>query len=1085
MSKFYCKPMMNKSYKLNRYGGYVGQVGTCQLQSFGRKALCFLSVLTMALLLTNSVAWAQGRTVTGTVTDPTGGSLPGVSVQIKGTQRGTNTDANGKYSLANVPDNTTLVLSFIGYTSQEVAVGNRSTVDVKLADDTKALEEVVVVGYGTAKRKDLTGSVAQVSSKDFNPGINPNPLQAIQGKVAGLVITTPSGDPNQQPTVRLRGYTSLAGGSEPLYVVDGMIGVPISQVNPNDIESMDVLKDASAAAIYGSRAANGVIIVTTKRGKSGQATVTFNNYVGIETISKRLDLLDGPGYINAVTQIKGASALGDLQRFPKDANGNYYNTNWIDQVTRNAVTNNHNIAISGGSPAFSYRGSVDYLNQQGIVKNTGFNRIIGRVNLDQKALDNRLNVQYNLQYTRTNQLFSDNGILRRAAQFLPTLPVRYTDPTSVTNNQGGYAEVGGAFDLNNPVAMQENATNNGTRNTAILGTNLRYEIIDGLTFGVNAQLQSDQTNNNYVTNPAIKAYAGNNGRAERRQYNTLNQLFETTLTYNRSLGTTSNFSVLGGYSFQQLDNDGFAAANSAFVTTAAGFDNLGLGSGTLVYPSNTFANSYRNQSKLISFFGRATFNLNDRYNVTGTVRRDGSSKFGANNKWGVFPSIAAGWNITNESFFPKSNVVNFLKLRAGWGQTGNSEGINPYTSTQLYGQKGTYYDGNVGDFLPGYGITQNANPNLKWEVVGQTNIGIDFQMFSSRFSGSIEYYNKLTKDMLYNINVPADGINYFANTILANIGSMRNSGVEISFGGDIIKKGDFSWNARIVGSYNKNKIVSLSNDQFNIGQVRFNPFGGRGLSDVYASVLTVGRPLGEFNNVPTFVGYTDVTDDKGNVSTVPLLKPGSGDTPVTQVSKADAAVAVAAGNPINQGNPQPFLNGSFINTFRYKNFDLNFLLRGVFGNKILNNTRSNYLIPGSVLETNMLRDVTTLPTKYGVNVLSTNWIESGTFVRLNNWQIGYNVPVRPNKYFSGARVYAGGNNLFVITAYKGIDPELQASGNLPSNNTNGLVSNPASNGVTTGNLPVGQAPNPVGLDDANAGFYPKTRTFQLGLNLTF
>jgi len=1070
--------MMDKSYTSNHNRGYVGQVGTSQPQSFAWNALRVLSMLVMVLLLSNSAAWAQGRTVTGTVTDPTGSKLPGVSVQIKGTQRGTNTDAEGKYSLTNVPDNATLVLSFIGYTSQEVAVGNRTTADVKLAEDTKALEEVVVVGYGTAKRKDLTGSVAQVTSRDFNPGINPNPLQAIQGKVAGLVITTPSGDPNQQPTVRLRGYTSLAGGSEPLYVVDGMIGVPISQINPNDIESMDVLKDASAAAIYGSRAANGVIIVTTKRGKAGQSTVTFNNYVGVETISRRLDLLDGPGYINAVTQIKGASALSDGQRFPKDANGNYYNTNWIDQVTRTAVTNNHNVAVSGGSQAFSYRGSVDYINQQGIVKNTGFDRITGRVNLDQKALDNRLNVQYNLQYTRTNQKFSDNGILRRAAQFLPTLPVRYTDPTSLTNNLGGYAEVGGAFDLNNPVAMQENVTNNGTRNTAIVGANLRYEILDGLTFGLNGQLQNDQTNNNYVTNPAIKAYAGNNGRAERRQYNTLNQLFETTLTYNRSFATSSNFSLLGGYSFQQLDNDGFAAANSAFVTTSTGFNNLGLGSGTLIYPSNTFANSYRNQSKLISFFGRATVNLADKYNVTGTVRRDGSSKFGANNKWGIFPSLAAGWNISNESFFPKSNVVNFVKLRAGWGQTGNSEGINPYTSTQLYGQKGTYYDGTVGDFLPGYGITQNANPNLRWEVVAQTNVGLDFQMFNNRFSGSIEYYNKLTKDMLYNINVPADGVNYFANTILANIGSMSNSGVEISFGGDIIKKGDFSWNARIVGSYNKNKIVSLTNDQFNIGQVRFNPFSGRGLSDVYASILTVGRPLGEFNNVPTFAGSY-------NSDGQPLLRPASGDTPTPSVASADAAAAVAAGSPINQGNPQPFLNGSFINTFRYKNFDLNFLLRGVFGNKILNNTRSNYLIPGSILETNMLRDVTTLPNNYGVNVLSTNWIESGTFVRLNNWQIGYNVAVKPNKYFSGARVYVGGNNLFVLTAYKGIDPELQSAGNLASNNTSGLVSNPASSGVTTGNLPIGQAPNPVGLDDANAGFYPKTRTFQLGLNLTF
>ena len=1060
--------MMDKSYTINRFGDYVGQVGKFQPRSFGQKALTgFLTMLAMVLLLGNQAVWAQGRTVTGKVTDPAGSGLPGVSVQIKGTQRGTNTDADGKYSLANVPDNATLVLSFIGYTSQEVAVGNRSTLDVKLADDTKALEEVVVVGYGTSKKKDLTGAVTQVTAREFNPGINPNPLQAIQGKVAGLVITSPSGDPNQQPTVRLRGYTSLAGGSDPLYVVDGMIGVPISQVNPNDIENIDVLKDASASAIYGSRAANGVIIVTTKRGKAGQTTVTFNNYVGIENISRKLDLLDGPGYRAAVTQIKGASALSDKQRFP---DGNY-NTDWIKEITRTGVTNNHNLAVSGGSNNFSYRGSLDYISQNGIVKKTGFDRLIGRVNLDQKALDNRLSVQYNLQFTQTNQKFADNGIVRRAAQFLPTLPVR--------DASGAYSEVGGAFDLFNPVAMLENATNNGVRNTAIIGTNLRYEILDGLSLGVNGQLQTDNTNNNYVSNPAIKAYSGSNGRAERRQYNSLSRLAEITVNYRRDFATNSNFSLLGGYSFQQFDNDGFSAANNQFVTTDFGFNNLGQGAGTLLNPSNTYATSYKNQARLISFFGRGVVNLNDRYNVTATVRRDGSSKFGSNNKWGVFPSVAAGWNISNESFFPKSNVITYLKLRAGWGQTGNSEGINPYSSTQLYGQKGTYYDGSIGDFLPGYGITQNANPDLKWEVLGQTNIGLDFQMFNNRFSGTIEYYNKLTKDALYNINVPADGVNYFANTILANIGSIRNTGFELSFGGDIIRKGGFNWNARLVGSYNKNKVESLSNDKFNVGQVRFNPFGGRGLSDVYASYLIVGRPLGEFNNIPTFTGSYSADGQ-------PLLKPGKGDTPVTDYSSSDAAAGVAAGGtPINQGNPQPFFNLALNNSFRYGNFDLSLQLRGVFGNKILNNTRSNYMIPGSILETNMLKDVTTLPAAYGVNVLSTNWLESGSFVRLNNWQIGYNVPVKSKKYVSGARIYAGGNNLFVITKYKGIDPELQVRGDLSSSTNNGQVAAPATGGVTTGYQNVGQAPNPIGLDDAGAGFYPKTRSFQLGINLTF
>ena len=1044
--------MMNNSYKIDHFNGSVGQVGATRQQSLGQKAMySFLTMLAIVLLLSNSAAWAQGRTVTGTVTDPSGAGLPGVSVQLKGTQRGTNTDANGKYSLSDVPDNATFVLSFIGYATQEVAVGNRTAVDVKLADDAKALEEVVVVGYGTAKRKDLTGSVVQVTSKDFNAGVNPNPLQAIQGKVAGLVITSPSGDPNQQPTVRLRGYTSLAGGSDPLYVVDGMIGVPINTISPSDIESLDVLKDASASAIYGSRAANGVILITTKRGKAGKTTVTFNNYVGVSTISRQYDMLDAQGYRDAVSQIKGAASLADKQRFP---DGNY-NTDWTKQVTQNGVVNNHDLAISGGSPTFSYRGSVNYINQNGIIKNTGLDRLTGRINLDQKAFDNRLNVQYNLSYSETNKKY-DSGIIGRAVTFLPTLPVR--------NPDGSYYEVGGSFDLFNPVAMLENVINNGVQRYLQGGMNLRYEVLNGLTLGINGQIQRDNTVNNFYTNPSIKAFAASNGRASRNFSEDNNKLLELTANYTKGFGSDPNnsFAVLGGYSYQQFDRDGFGAANSGFVTSDINFSNLGLGSGTIVNPGNNYTSSYRNQNKLISFFGRATVNMNDRYNLTATIRRDGSSKFGANNKWGIFPSVGAGWTISNESFFPKSNTLNFLKLRVGYGATGNSEAISPYNSIQLYGQKGTYYDGTLGDFLPGYGITQNANPNLKWEVLTTSNVGLDFQLLGGRFSGTVEYYNKLTSDMLYPYSVPADGVKYFANTILANVGSMRNSGFELAFGGDVIQKDNFSWNARVVGAYNKNTIVSLSNDQFSNGQVRFNAFNGRGLSDVFASYLTPGQPLGEFNNVPTFTGSYSADGQ-------PLLKPATGDTPVTDATKADAAAAIAAGAPLKQGNPQPFLTASFINTFRYKGFDVYFQLRGTFGNTILNAIRSNLLIPGSILETNMLKGVTDYPKNYGVNVLSTNWLESGSFVRFDNWQVGYNIPLPASKYITNARIYAGGNNLFIITKYKGIDPELQVKADLQNNGT------------------IQQAPNAIGLDGGGYGnvVYPKTRTFQLGVNLTF
>lgn len=995
-------------------------------------------------LLLSSSGFAQ-RTVTGTILDAADNSaMPGVNVAVKGTTTAVMTGIDGRYSITVPGDQAVLVFSFIGKVSREVTVGQLSVIDVSLEDETTSLSEVVVVGYGTAKRKDLTGSVASIAAKDLNPGINPNPLQAIQGKVAGLVITQPSGDPNQNPTVRLRGYTSLAGGSDPLYVVDGMIGVPINSVSPNDIETMDVLKDASAAAIYGSRAANGVILITTKRGKAGKPTISFDNYIGTSTISRRFDLLDGPGYVSAVSRIMGASALNDGLRFPKDASGNYYNTDWIKEITQNAFVHNHDLSISGGSAGLTYRGSLNYLNQEGLVKNTGLNRITSRINLDQKAFDNRLNIAYNLVYTESVNKY-DIGAIERATTFLPTLPVRNAD--------GSYYEVLGNFSLFNPVAMLENYTNEQNRKLVQGGLNLRYEIVDGLTLGVSGQLQRENGVADFWTDPSIKAFQGNNGRASRRYWEAQSKLMELTANYFKALSQESNLAFLVGYSYQQNDNHGFQAANNGFVTDFVTIDNLGLGSGTLINPSNNYATSYRNQTKLISFFGRATLNLLDKYNLTATLRQDGSSKFGQNNKWGVFPSFGAGWIISNEEFFGQPSGLNYLKLRVGWGQTGNSEGVNPYNSIMLYGPSGTYYDGSVGDFLPGYAITQNANPNLKWEVLETTNIGLDFQLASGRYSGTIEWYNKMTKDMLYNYSVPANGVDYFTGSILANVGTMKNSGIEFSFGGAVIERSRFSWTPQLVISYNKNEVVSLSNDQFQTGQVRFNPFGGRGLSDVFASYLTPGRPLGEFNNVPTFLEFNSAGE---------VVMVGGDGSGTTDVSKSDAYAAVEAGNPISAGNPQPFLTGALSNNFRYGNFDLSFQLRGTFGNSILNNIRNNLMIPGSILETNMLQDVNTLPDNYNTNRLTSMWVENGSFVRLDNWQLGYNIPVS-GKAVSNARVYLGGNNLLLFTKYKGIDPELQTKGDLESNTS--------------------QRPNALGLDYASV--YPKTRSFQLGLNLTF
>jgi len=991
------------------------------------------------------MAMAQ-QVVTGIVTSADDGSpLPGVNILEKGTTNGTVTDVDGTFRIS-VGSNATLALSFVGYTTQEVAVGAQTSIKVSLQPDITSLSEVVVVGYGTVQKKDLTGSVAQVSSKDFNAGVNVNPLQAIQGKVAGLNITTASGDPNASPTVRLRGYTSLAGGSDPLYVVDGVIGVPINSVSPNDIETIDVLKDASAAAIYGSRGANGVIIISTKRGKAGKTTVTFNNYISAATISNRLDLMDADQYRAAVTSISGAGSLGDGLRFPA---GNY-NTDWIKEITRTAMTNNHELAMMGGTDQLSYRASVNYIKQDGIIKNTGLDRVTGRFNLDQKALNNKLNIQYNLAFTNTNSHLSNPDIVARATTMIPTVPVYSGNP----NKYDGYYEVEGSFDLFNPVAMLNNYHNDETRKVFIGGLNLRYEILPGLTVSANGAFRNENMIKGEAYNKDVKAYATNSGNTRRRLEQTNNKLLELTANYVKTFNN-SKLTILGGYSYQNNIDDGFEANNNNYIAglyPLIGYDNLSLGKATLLSGKSSYTQSYRNEWSLISFFARGTFDFNDRFNVTATVRQDGSSKFGANNKWGTFPSVGAGWTISNESFMAGQTALSLLKLRLGYGTTGNSEGIGAYKSIALYGPRGNYYDGGVGNFVPGMGPVQNANPNLKWEVLTTANIGLDFEFGGGKWQGSIDVYQKTTKDMLFPYTVPVGDAahpEYIFPTIIANVGEMTNKGIELTLGTTAIRTSNFQWNTRIVGSYYQNTIKNLNSGDLGVGVIRYNAFGGRGLSDVFASQLRPGHPLGEFY-IPTFAGFAE----DGKV----LMVAKDGGDPTTDYSKALLS---------EKGQAQPRVNASWVNTFTFKRFDASFQLRGVFGNKIMNNLRSNLAIPGSILQTNMLNEVANYPTNYGTNQLSTLWLESGAFVRLDNWQIGYNIPTG-NSLLSNARVYIGGNNLFLITKYKGIDPELEVKGDLSVDASTGYQQ---------------QTPNNMGLDAT--GIYPKTRTFMLGVNLTF
>lgn len=997
--------------------------------------------LTVLFMLLTTAAWSQNVTITGTITSSDDGiTMPGVNVLEKGTRNGVVSDANGQYSLSVGPQST-LQFSFVGYVTQEIPVSGRTVVDISLAPDITSLSEIVVVGYGTVQKKDLTGSVAQVSSKDFNAGINPNPLQAIQGKVAGLTITQPSGDPNQSPTVRLRGYTSLAGGSEPLYVVDGVIGVPINTISPSDIENIDVLKDASAAAIYGSRGANGVIMITTKRGKDGKTNVSYNGYVGVESISHGLDMLNADEYRAQVTRVKGDAALADSFRFPTDENGNPYSTDWVKEITRTAVSHSHDVAISGGTPQLAYRGSLNYTKREGIITNTGFTRLTGRINLDQKSLDNRLNIQYNLAVTDNTSDNANNNILSRALLYLPTLPVH--KPT------GEYYEVDGAYDLYNPVAMQQNYQDDTQTRTLIGSINAKYEVVKNLTLGVSGAYRNESANNGKAYDVNVRGYVSQFPLASRSFDQVNDRLMELTAQYKAELNNLGKLSLLGGYSYQNVKKDGFNANNTLGSPSLNGlrlyqlfgYNNLGAYPGTVISPRADYTGSYANSYTLISFFARASLDVNDKYNFTATIRRDGSSKFGANNKWGFFPSVAAGWTLSNENFLKDNQTLNYLKLRAGWGQTGNSEGIAAYSSLLLYGLSTPYYDPNLDDYVSGMDVKQNANPDLKWEILSQVNVGIDFELFGGRINGTVDVYNKVTNDMLYNYTVPLDGVNFFTNNILRNVGSMSNKGIEVSLGSYVVDNSTFKWNVRVVASAYKNEVTKLNGGGLDAGIIYYNIFNARGAYGLPASQLREGHPLGEFY-LPKFRGY----DGTGAI----LMETADGGT----------TTDFAAAKKSELGIGIPRYTASLINTFTYGKFDMTFQLRGVFGNKILNNMRSILSLPNSILENNMITSLTDVPDNVSTQNLSSQWIENGSFVRLDNWQIGYNFPA--NGVFQQARVYVGGNNLFIITKYKGIDPELDAAGSITTAGT--------------------QAPSSIGVD---TGVYPKTRTFQLGVNLTF
>lgn len=972
-------------------------------------------------------AMAQNITITGKVTDAKDGlTIPGASVLVKATTIGTITDIDGIYNLS-APSDAILVFSFVGYESVEVAVNGRTKIDCQLSEVARDIDEVIVIGYGTQKKSDKTGAVVHITAAEMNRGVLTDPIQGLQGKAAGVMITKKGGDPNAGFSVKIRGQAGLWSGTEPLYVVDGVPGVDPTTIPSEDIESFNVLKDASSSAIYGSRAANGVILITTKKGSRlgktgiGTGNVEYSYYISRDVVANRLELL-------SASQIRKYAADNNLNL--SDPGGN---TDWQDEVYQKGLSYSHNLAFSGASEKSNYRASVTHTNFEGVVRGTEKTRTMGRLNMETKAMDDRLNIQANLSGTvEANKYvkYDGNGgqdILYQAFQRNPVLPVY--------DSTGKFYEVD-EFDYNNPVAIINDLQNERDAKRFLGNLKLDYSILKDLIASINLSYIRDDQENFYFE-PSYTKSTTTKGKGKREYKNSGSKILETTLAYNLKVENSHNLNLIGGYSFQEDLVTGFAAEGEGPVSDYVKSNNLAM----LSVVTLGDITSYKGQNRLISFFGRSVYNYNSKYYFTFTMRRDGSTKFGANKEWGWFPSASIAWNIHSEPFFENVPLISLLKLRLGWGLTGNQE-IDRYLDIAKIGSQDPVPDPLTGEPTIVLGYKSNENKDLKWEENEELNIGLDFGILDNRISGTIEYYRKNTHDMLgeYSVAVPPKRYKW----MYANAGEIENNGFEFSIQAFVIDLPNIEYKTSFTYSANKQEIIALGDDQYKT-ETRIEGYvSGRGMVGVNTQLLKPGYELGTFYG-PEFYSFQDgqyifKKTDGGYVSSAELAL-----MPETEKELVYKVI----------GNAMPDFEIGWTNSVTfYKNFDLNFTFRGIFGYDVLNVTRLIFENPGVLPTQNALETSLDYADKLTAGPLySSLYLEDGSFIRLDNVSIGYNITPKNNKWIKFFRVYFTSNNLFTITDYTGIDPEITFNG------------------------------RSFGLDQYNV--YPKTRTFTVGMNLKF
>ncbi|MBQ0734403.1 SusC/RagA family TonB-linked outer membrane protein [Aquimarina celericrescens] len=1046
------------------------------------KSMILKKLIFLLVFLSGSMLYSQ-ITVSGVVSDA-GGPIPGVNVLVRGTSNGAVTDFDGNYTLDNVAEDAILVFSYVGFKAQEIPVNGRATINVTMEEDAAELEAVVVIGYGTQSVKDATGAVAVVSTEDFNQGVIASPEELIQGKTAGVQITQSSGEPGAGVNLRIRGTSSVRSNSDPLFVVDGVplagdetgangsdIGVgssgsrnPLNFISPSDIESVSILKDASATAIYGSRGANGVVIITTKSGRgSSKPTFEFSSTVSIAKPAEEFDLLDRNQYLAAIQSFGGDVAAQDF--------GN--NTDWQDVITRSVASQNQNLSYAQSYKNGNVRASFGYGKQFGVVEKSSLERITGRINATHRFFDEKLKVNFQGTISRVNDeappIGADAGfqgdLLGSAYIANPTWPI---DP----NFDPGASFV-------NPLNLLINSQNETNTNRILINGSVEYQIVEGLSAKLNLGYDdSESTRGSAISGNVIGLNNGTpgNGRATVNDIDITNRLLEFTVNYEKDFDNFK-FSILGGYSFQDFAREGRNIGGFGFVTTnlddmvesleasansiEANIDGSyqqyyvsdrirdggGLISGAFINrivpeieqgvaftaPGSLAATTITGDTfdftdELQSFFVRANYSIADKYLFTATIRADGSSRFGENNKYGYFPSGAFAWKIDQEDFAPEA--FSTLKLRVGYGITGSQDGLTygSFIRRQRFIAPTIENGGEV--VIQGTQDVSFENNDLKWEETSQTNIGIDFGFMNDRLSGSIDVYHKDTKDLLLQIFSAQPAAQPF---VFTNVdGNVINQGVEFAIDYDIIQQEDLNWNFGFNIAYNKNELKNFEG-AFDAGAIF-----GQGLTGAFSQRLVEGEPLFSYF-LREFEGFDP-------------------DTGLAVTANDDAQVFVGK-------SALPDINLGISTSFNYKNWDASIFFAGQLGHYIYNNTANAFFTAGSI---NGGRNVTTDVIgngEAGTNAadVSTRFLESGDFIRLQNATIGYKVPLSGDGVFKSLRIYAAGQNLFVITDYSGLDPEVSTA---PTTTSNNLLNN----------LPT------AGIDYTA---FPRPRTYTFGLNATF